>query len=193
MPFAEASPSRPSGGERHGQGAEAEDQYGEACAEHRPVEGDARGRIDLAGWPDGRQGRKRHADADREQRPDGQLHREARVSRPSQRQWVGADDVFAHLEVDPVLGACDLAVAGVGAGPAAGFLAVANLGVLLDAKAHPSGGSDGLDGLGRRRLHSDDGLQPASVRRQLLVQLVKRSDPCGDAVAAGVGVAFDLV
>ena len=97
------------------------------------------------------------------------------------------------LEADPVLGAGDLAVAGIGTGSSPGLLAVTDLLVLLDREAHPPCGSDRADRLARRLFHRDAGLQPTPVRRQLLVQLVKCGDARSDPVAAGVRVSIELV
>jgi hypothetical protein len=50
---------------------------------------------------------------------------------------IGPDGDFVDIEVDPVLGVGDLAVAGVGAGPSPGLLAVADLLVLLRSPGIP--------------------------------------------------------
>jgi len=106
---------------------------------------------------------------------------------------VGPDDVFMDLEVDAVLGAGDLAVAGVGSGTSPGLLAVTDLLVLLDTETHPSGRADGVDCFTCCVFHRDCGLEPAPVRHQLLVQLIECGDAGGNSAAAGVSVSFDLV
>jgi len=106
---------------------------------------------------------------------------------------IGPDDVLTDLEVDPVLGASGLAVAGVCAGAPPGLLAATHLFVVLDGETHPPCSSNRADRLVSRLFHRDPGLQSAPDRLQFLVQLVE----CGDAgrylVAAGLGVSIDLV
>ena len=67
------------------------DQHGEAGAEHRPVEGDARGRIDLPGRPIGARGESATRYSDREQRPDDNGAERTERRSPSQRQRVATE------------------------------------------------------------------------------------------------------
>ncbi len=100
-PLARAPSRPPAVSKRHSQGTEAGDQHGEPCAEHSPVEGDARRRIDLARRPDRRQRRECHADPDSQERPEDNRAQKPERRSPSQCHRVGAER-SQNLDVLPV-------------------------------------------------------------------------------------------
>ena len=105
---------------------------------------------------------------------------------------VAGYEVLGDGPGDVVVGAGDLAVAGVVARPAAPFLPEGFLDAFFDVEADPAGRADLVERGPGGRLGGDFGLDPGLGRGQPPVEVVERGDAAGDAVTAGFGVTGGL-